>query len=312
MAGAARRAAGVVRWGFVTVGRVGWRNGERVEAAPWVGQLHRGMAGEARNGQGETHFGYRTVPEQEKSRLVGGVFESVAPSYDTMNDLMSGGLHRLWKDRFVNELKPFPGMTHLDVAGGTGKRERVAARLKEAHRRSSSLTGASSRVIISDINEAMLEVGRDRAEKRGLLADPNVVLDFRPGDAEDLSPLCANDSVDAYTIAFGIRNVTRPERALQEAFRVLRKGGRFLCLEFSRTNVPGLAQLYELYSFNAIPLIGQLVANDREAYQYLVESIRRFPPQSEFADMITKAGFARVEYENLLGGIVAIHSGFKL
>lgn len=243
--------------------------------------------------------------------MVGGVFSSVASSYDLMNDLMSGGVHRLWKDRLVTQLRPFPGMQHLDVAGGTGDIAfRVLRRLREAE--ADAQGGAAEphqgSVIVADINAEMLAEGRRRAVARGLGGDPG--LSWLQADAEAMP--CAKESLDSYTIAFGIRNVTDVPAALREAYRVLRPGGRFLCLEFSQVTLPGLRELYETYSFNVIPKIGRFVANDEKSYQYLVESIRQFPPQDEFADMIADAGFMGVKYENLTGGIVAIHSGAKM
>ncbi|XP_058228585.1 2-methoxy-6-polyprenyl-1,4-benzoquinol methylase, mitochondrial-like isoform X3 [Rhododendron vialii] len=245
--------------------------------------------------------------------MVGNVFSSVASNYDLMNDVMSGGLHRLWKDRLVSKLNPFPGMRHLDVAGGTGD---VAFRILE------SLNSVSRRAVqdvlqdnlqeetqiyICDINTNMLNVGKKRAQERGL--EDLRSLRWVEGDAE---ALCFEDaSMDGYTIAFGIRNVTHIEKVLAEAYRVLKPGGRFLCLELSHVEAPGFKQLYDYYSFLVIPALGELVAGDRESYQYLVESIRRFPPQDMFASMIADAGFQKVEYENLVGGVVAIHSGLK-
>lgn len=260
-------------------------------------------------------FGFREVPEEEKGRLVGDVFKSVASNYDVMNDIMSAGLHRLWKDRLVSKLRPFPGMQHLDVAGGTGD---VAFRVIDAIHSCErmGMPGKSSdveaeddtRVYICDINPAMLNVGKQRAQERGLGKAHSLV--WVEGDAEALS--FRDDSFDGYTIAFGIRNVTHIDKALKEAYRVLRRGGHFLCLELSHVENPIFKQLYDLYSFSVIPSIGDLVAGDRSSYQYLVESIRKFPTQESFALMIQQAGFQKVEYENLVGGVVAIHSGYKL
>ncbi|PUZ43815.1 hypothetical protein GQ55_8G037500 [Panicum hallii var. hallii] len=228
-----------------------------------------------------TSFGYKQVREEEKSKLVGNVFSSVASSYDLMNDLMSVGLHRLWKDRLVSKLNPFPGMKHLDVAGGTGDVAfRVLERIKSVGHR--AMQGYSGEHCLSWIQ----------------------------GDAEALS--FEDGSMDGYTIAFGIRNVTHIEKALAEAYRVLKRGGRFLCLELSHVDVPVFKEIYDVYSFSVVPTMGELVAGDRQSYQYLVESIRRFPNQEKFAQMIQEAGFQRVEYENLVGGVVAIHSGLKL
>ncbi|KAL0315965.1 UNVERIFIED_CONTAM: 2-methoxy-6-polyprenyl-1,4-benzoquinol methylase, mitochondrial [Sesamum radiatum] len=260
-----------------------------------------------------TSFGFKEVREEEKSQLVGNVFTSVASSYDVMNDLMSGGLHRLWKERLVSELNPFPGMKHLDVAGGTGD---VAFRILEhinsvGHRAMRDTEDDNllegTKIFVCDINPNMLNVGKKRAQERGLGEDKSLV--WVEGDAEALK--FEDDSMDGYTIAFGIRNVTHIEKALAEAHRVLKRGGRFLCLELSHVENPMFKQLYDYYSFSIIPALGELVAGDRESYQYLVESIRRFPSQEKFAAMIAEAGFQKVEYENLVGGVVAIHSGLK-
>jgi demethylmenaquinone methyltransferase / 2-methoxy-6-polyprenyl-1,4-benzoquinol methylase len=247
----------------------------------------------------DTHFGYRTVPLTEKQALVDDVFTSVARRYDLMNDLMSGGLHRAWKDALVTAVNP-PRDTRafavLDVAGGTGD---VAFRIAAAG-------GRGTRIIVCDINPDMLEVGRQRATERGF----DDAVSFVEGNAEALA--FADRSFDAYTIAFGIRNVPRIEAALAQAFRVLRTGGRFLCLEFSHVDVPGLDRLYDLYSFNVIPVLGRTVAGDAESYQYLAESIRKFPRPAVFADMIQAAGFRRVTFKPMTGGIVALHSGWRL
>lgn len=244
-------------------------------------------------------FGFRTVPEEEKSRLVGRVFSSVAKNYDAMNDLMSGGVHRLWKQAMIDWLSPSADTQLVDVAGGTGD---IAFRFLD---RAAPKKGAA-RVTVCDINADMLNVGAERA---GAREDKDRIA-FVCGNAENLP--FTSGSADAYTIAFGIRNVTHIDRALSEAYRTLRPGGRFLCLEFSRVDVPILEQLYELWSFKAIPAIGEAVARDRAAYEYLVESIRRFPPQQAFAKMIEKAGFERVTFRNLTGGIAAMHSGWKI
>ncbi|MPZ57036.1 MAG: bifunctional demethylmenaquinone methyltransferase/2-methoxy-6-polyprenyl-1,4-benzoquinol methylase UbiE [Rhizobiales bacterium] len=256
-----------------------------------------------------TNFGFREVPLTEKQTLVDDVFASVARRYDLMNDLMSGGLHRAWKDVLVTAVNPptkgRPGrlkektgrpFTLLDVAGGTGD---VAMRVIEAG-------GEGTRAVVADINGAMLDVGRERARARGL----GDVVQFAEGNAEALP--FADRSFDAVTIAFGIRNVPRIAQALAEAHRVLRIGGRFLCLEFSSVDVPGLDTLYNLYSFNLIPVLGRIVTDDGEAYRYLVESIRRFPKPQEFAEMIAVAGFRRVTCRPITGGIVALHSGWRL
>jgi demethylmenaquinone methyltransferase/2-methoxy-6-polyprenyl-1,4-benzoquinol methylase len=246
----------------------------------------------------ETHFGFSTVPLEDKQHLVDDVFHQVAARYDLMNDLMSGGLHRLWKDRFVSKLA-LPRTRrarHLDLAGGTGD---IAFRILQKPDYTGSVT-------ILDINGDMLSVGRDRAEKQRFKGQLALV----EANAEEL-PFAAN-SFDTCTIAFGIRNVPRIEKALAEIHRVLRHGGQFLCLEFSNVVFPGLDKIYDAYSFHAIPRIGQLVTGDAEAYRYLVESIRQFPAAETFASMIETAGFARPSFSRLSGGIVAIHAGWKL
>lgn len=247
-----------------------------------------------------TSFGYQQVRPDDKAKLVGGVFARVADHYDLMNDLMSGGLHRAWKAALIDTLAPRPGIRLLDVAGGTGD---IAFRaLDRAARRA----GPPADVMVCDVNPAMLEVGRDRAiddNRRGAIS-------WLCADAEAL-PL-PDRSVDAYTIAFGIRNVTRIDRALAEARRVLAPGGRFLCLEFSAVDSPILRRLYDAYSFNLLPRLGELVAKDGAAYRYLVESIRRFPDQVTFAQMIERAGLARVRYRNLSAGIAALHGAWRL
>ena len=247
----------------------------------------------------ETHFGYSTIPLDEKQGRVDDVFHSVARRYDLMNDLMSGGLHRAWKDALLTAVNPPKGdrdFRLLDLAGGTGD---VAFRVAQAG-------GANTRVTVCDINAEMLAVGAERAAQRGL----DHAVTFEQGNAEELP--YADKSFDCVTIAFGIRNVPRIDRALAEAHRVLKIGGRFLCLEFSSVDVPGLDALYELYSFKLIPRIGAAVTGDREAYQYLVESIRKFPRPPVFARMIEDAGFRRVSFRQMTGGVVALHSGWKL
>jgi demethylmenaquinone methyltransferase/2-methoxy-6-polyprenyl-1,4-benzoquinol methylase len=243
-------------------------------------------------------FGAREVPIGDKQALVDGVFRSVARRYDLMNDLMSLGLHRAWKDALVTAVNPPRNRPFalLDIAGGTGD---VAMRVVAAG-------GADTRATVCDINRDMLAVGRERAEARGVVD----ALRFAEANAEALP--FADRSFDAVTIAFGIRNVPRIDVALAEAFRVLKIGGRFLCLEFSAVAVPGLGALYDLYSFNVIPALGRAVVGDAESYRYLVESIRRFPPPHAFAQMMRAAGFARVSHRLMSGGIVALHSGWRL
>ena len=251
-------------------------------------------------------FGFREVPAERKDALVRGVFDSVAERYDVMNDLMSAGVHRLWKAQLVQWLNPRPGQDLLDIAGGTGD---VALRALERCRRRRappSRPGPPPRITVCDASPAMLETGRDRAIDRGVVGGVAWIC----GHAEALP--FADHSFDAATIAFGIRNVTHIDRALAEAHRVLRPGGRFLCLEFSRTVLPGLRRAYDLYSFAVLPRLGRIVAGDGEAYRYLVESIRRFPDQRAFAAMIEAAGFAQVRHFNLTGGIAALHGGWRI
>jgi demethylmenaquinone methyltransferase/2-methoxy-6-polyprenyl-1,4-benzoquinol methylase len=240
----------------------------------------------------QVNFGDELVSPEEKTRRVGQVFSSVARRYDMMNDLMSGGMHRLWKDRFVARVKPRPGEHILDMAGGTGD---VAFRMA---RRGALVT-------VSDINAEMLEVGKQRAERRGLTS-----LSWKQANAEQLS--FADATFDAYTIVFGIRNVTDIPAALREAHRVLKRGGRFYCMEFSSSDWPGFSNLYEAWASKAIPRIGKAVADDEESYRYLVESIRRFPRPNAFKAMVAEAGFARAAAEPMLGGLVTIHSGWKI
>ena len=248
--------------------------------------------------QKQASFGYRDVPLGDKQALVDDVFRSVARRYDLMNDLMSFGLHRAWKDALVGAVKPpkTRPFALIDIAGGTGD---VATRIVAAG-------GADTRATVCDINADMLAVGRERAHARGL----GGVMSFAEANAENLP--FADRSFDAATIAFGIRNVPRIDAALAEAYRVLKVGGRFLCLEFSVVDVPGLDRLYDLYSFHVIPALGRVVVGDAESYRYLVESIRRFPKPQAFADMMRAAGFARVSHQMMTGGIVALHSGWRL
>ncbi len=246
----------------------------------------------------ETAYGFAQVEAGEKQPLVDEVFHRVAERYDLMNDLMSAGMHRLWKDAMVAWLNPprTPGWRALDMAGGTGD---IAFRIVEA-------SAGTAFVTVSDINASMLEVGRERAEKNGLAAN----TEFIEANAEELP--FDDRSFDAYTISFGIRNVPRIDKALAEAFRVLKTGGRLLCLEFSEVEMPLLDKAYGTWSFNAIPAIGRAVMGDDEPYRYLVESIAKFPRQDEFGRMISAAGFERVTWRNYSGGIAACHSGWKL
>jgi len=244
----------------------------------------------------QTDFGFREVSADEKTRLVRAVFDNVAARYDLMNDLMSGGIHRRWKAELIDRLKPRPGEILLDLAGGTG----------DIARRFLGRAGKSARVLVCDINESMVAAGRDRALDDGVFQG----ITWMVGNAEEL-PI-ADASIDCCTISFGLRNVTDKQQALAEARRVLKPGGRFFCLEFSRVEAPLLRRLYDLYSFAVLPRLGAVVARDRDAYQYLVESIRRFPPQAELAAMMTRAGLEQVGWRNLSGGIAAIHSGWRL
>lgn len=247
------------------------------------------------NSDNTTHFGYREVPEDQKAGMVHGVFTNVASKYDIMNDVMSGGVHRIWKDAMMDWLAPRSSQRLLDVAGGTGD---VAFRfLKRA-------PGAEA--VVLDMTESMLVAGRQRADAEKLAER----LDWIVGDAMDLP--FEDNSFDVYTISFGIRNVTRIEAALSEAYRVLRPGGRLMVLEFSQLPNRAMQKAYDMYSFNVIPRMGKLIANDRDSYQYLVESIRRFPDQDSFASMIRDAGFGNVKYRNLTMGVAALHSGWKI
>ncbi|XP_020492292.2 2-methoxy-6-polyprenyl-1,4-benzoquinol methylase, mitochondrial [Labrus bergylta] len=281
-------------------------------------------------GDRSTHFGFETVPETEKAKRVYKVFENVAQKYDVMNDAMSLGVHRLWKDMLLHVMHPQPGVRLLDVAGGTGdiafrfleyvrsqqeRQRRRATRsmqtpswqdISDNYSTENGEESKESRAVVCDINKEMLKVGKQKADSMGM----GTGLSWVVGDAEEL-PFDDNQ-FDIYSIAFGIRNVTHIEQALQEALRVLKPGGRFMCLEFSKVTNPVLARLYDAYSFQMIPVLGEVIAGDWKSYQYLVESIRKFPDQEEFKGMIEDAGFYCVQYYNLTGGVVALHSGFKL
>lgn len=237
-------------------------------------------------------FGYEDIPADEKEGRVGAIFSNVAAKYDVMNDAMSVGMHRLWKDKFVRRVRPKDGETILDMAGGTGD---IAFRMAPS----------GAQITVSDINQDMLDVGIDRAMKQGLDG-----LVWSRQNAEELS--FGDRFFDAYTIAFGIRNVTHIDKALAEAHRVLKFGGRFFCLEFSTTQWPGFAEIYDAYSHKLVPKLGQMIAGDAESYRYLIESIRRFPTMPEFEGMIRAAGFRHTKVEPILGGLVAIHSGWKV
>lgn len=277
-AGRAPSACGVSRWGQ--------QMGTTMDEAGRKAEEGADDAGHAR-----VSLGFRDVTPSEKTQAVGDIFSRVAGRYDLMNDMMSGGLHRLWKNDFVRRVRPRAGEKILDLAGGTGD---IAFRMA---RRGASVT-------VSDINPDMLEVGKKRARARGLDG-----LSFAVVNAEDMP--FPDESFDAVTISFGIRNVTDIPAALAEARRVLKWGGRFHCMEFSRTEWPGFAQLYDRYSMEVVPKIGKYVARDEPAYQYLVESIRRFPPMGAFARMLAAAGFTNIGVVPVLGGVVAMHSGWK-
>ncbi|NXU89787.1 COQ5 protein, partial [Xiphorhynchus elegans] len=311
-----------------------WRRpGRALLAGP--GAAPRALRGLAQGP--ELHFGFQTVTEEERREKIYQVFESVAKKYDVMNDSMTLGIHRIWKDILIHKMNPSPGTLLLDVAGGTGDiafrfinyvrsvRERQLQRklkhhqnlswqeIFESYQKDKCNSLGDSQVVVCDINREMLKVGKQKAQHLGYSEGKSCVvpcLSWVLGNAEELP--FDDDKFDVYTIAFGIRNVTRIDLALQEAYRVLKPGGRFLCLEFSHVSNPVLSRLYDLYSFQVIPVLGEVIAGDWKSYQYLVESIRRFPPQEELKEMIEDAGFFKVDYENLNFGIVAIHSGFKL
>lgn len=244
-------------------------------------------------------FGEEQVTPEAKTGKVIGVFDSVAQKYDIMNDFMSGGMHRLWKDRFVRDIRPRAHYKYLDVAGGTGD---IAFRIRKK-------IGSSADITVFDLNENMLRVGRDRALDKGWVSGEQGGLEWTTGNAEKLP--FPDNHFDVYTIAFGLRNVTHIDTALAEAHRVLKPGGRFFCLEFSHVVDPFFARMYDAYSYSVIPRVGQMVTQDRESYQYLVESIRKFPKQKDLQARLGTAGFARAKYTNLTGGIVAIHTGVK-
>lgn len=243
----------------------------------------------------KTHFGFKEVEIDQKAPLVKGVFDNVASKYDIMNDVMSLGVHRLWKDKFISMLNPQRNKKLLDVAGGTGD---IAFRFLKATE--------EGQVTVADINHNMLQEGYKNAINKNILNN----IEWLCADAQNMPIL--DNTYDYYTIAFGIRNVTDINKALLEAYRVLKPGGRFLCLEFSRVENPLLEKIYDFYSFNVIPKMGKIIASDRDSYQYLVESIRKFPKQEEFLQIIENAGFVKVKYINLSGGAVAIHSGWKI
>ncbi|EGC37016.1 ubiE/COQ5 methyltransferase family protein [Dictyostelium purpureum] len=269
--------------------------------------------------QEKTHFGFKTVNKEDKEDMVKEVFDSVSSKYDLMNDVMSMGIHRLWKDELMNTLNPTPGSHLLDVAGGTGDVSfRFLDRIKNSPNyfpniaSSSTLKSSSlpSSATVYDINQSMLNEGKKRGLTMGYtdLSDPSI--DWVQGNSENLP--FKDETFNCYTVSFGIRNCTNIDQVLREAHRVLKKGGRFLCLEFTQVPNPLLRYAYDTYSFNVIPVMGQLITGDHDSYKYLVESIRQFPNQDKFAQMITDAGFKQVTYKNLTFGVVAIHSGFKL
>ena len=244
---------------------------------------------------GKTHFGFQTVEAEQKEAMVAKVFDSVAAKYDIMNDVMSLGIHRLWKRYTIDMAGARKGMHVLDLAGGTGD---LTAKF-------SRIVGPTGKVVLSDINPSMLEVGKDKLRDQGLVHN----IEYVEANAEDLP--FADDQFDIVTMAFGLRNVTNKDNALASIYRVLKPGGRLLVLEFSKPTHPGLGKVYDAYSFHLLPKMGELVANDAESYQYLAESIRMHPDQDTLANMMRDAGFDSVDYTNLTGGIVALHKGFK-
>ena len=266
----------------------------------------RASSGSGRSDQ-QTHFGFQNVTPEEKAVKVQHVFSNVAHKYDLMNDVMSAGVHRCWKDYFVKKINPYPGAKYLDVAGGTGD---IAFRIVDRLKEKMAEPLVQTHITLCDINPDMLTEGKKHFEEEYKDLDNDMIqVDFKLGDAMKLP--FENESFDCYTIAFGIRNVVHIDAALEEAYRILKPGGLFMCLEFSRVQNPLLEKIYDWYSFNLIPVYGQIFANDWKSYQYLVESIRKFPDQNDFKDMISDAGFKLVNYENLTNGVVAIHSGFK-
>lgn len=258
------------------------------------------MATEIKTSSQKRDFGFKEVPLEEKTKLVKNIFDSVSLKYDLMNDLMSMGFHRLWKNYLIHKIQPKPNYSYLDVASGSAD---IACGIYKALQKNNH---KPSHMTLCDINEDMLTQGWEKTVNNGLYNE----VDFACADAEKL-PFIDN-SYDIYTISFGLRNVTTPYNAMKEAYRVLKPGGRFLCLEFSHVILPIFKQFYDSYSFNVIPLIGKKITGNSEAYQYLVESIRRFPKQKELVQMLSQAGFEHVTYQNLNGGIVCIHSGWKL
>ncbi|KAF2071786.1 hypothetical protein CYY_006893 [Polysphondylium violaceum] len=270
------------------------------------------------NEQPQTHFGFQTVNKNDKESMVKEVFDNVSSSYDLMNDVMSMGIHRLWKDELISTLNPTPGSHLLDVAGGTGDISfRFLEKIKQSPYYLPAIganppknTSLPSSATVFDINQSMLDQGKKRGILNGYNETTDPSIDWVQGNSENLP--FKDETFNCYTVSFGIRNCTNVDQVLKEAHRVLKKGGRFLCLEFSQIPNPALRYMYDTYSFNVIPVMGQLVVGDRDSYQYLVESIRKFPDQETFADMMRDAGFQQVTYKNLSFGICAIHSGWKL